>query len=379
MRVLHTPTAVGNNPPTLARAERALGLDSKAIELARNVYGYICDETVWGPRDGVLGREIKRWKAFHRALRAFDVIHFNFGRTILTWSGISELTSGRLHPLERLAMPIARRFDLLDLPLLKRAGKVVAVTFQGDDARQADYCRAHFAISTVASVEAGYYSPATDERKRRRIARFDRHADLIYALNPDLLHVLPKRARFLPYANIDIRAWQPPAARTLPERPVVLHAPSHRGVKGTGHVVAAVERLKAESVPFEFRLVEGLTHAEARKLYEHADLAVDQLLAGWYGGFAVEMMALGVPVVAYLREGDLGFLPEAMRRDLPVVGATPETIYSVLKSLLTERRGELGGLGRRSRAYVESWHDPLRVAATLKADYEAAAQGRMRA
>lgn len=378
MRVLHAPTAVGGNAPSLARAERALGLDSKSIELAPNAYGYACDETIWGPGDGVFGRELKRWVLFRRALHEFDVIHFNFGRTILTWSGVSESTA-RLHPLERLALPVARQFDLIDLPLLKRAGKVIAVTFQGDDARQADYCRAYFALSTVTGVEAGYYSPATDERKRRRIARFDRYADLLYALNPDLLHVLPKRARFLPYANIDIRAWQPPAARALPERPIVLHAPSHRGVKGTVHVVAAIDRLKAEGVPFEFRLVEGLTHAEARKLYERADLAVDQLLAGWYGGFAVEMMALGVPVVAYLREGDLGFLPEAMRRELPVVSATPETVYGVLKALLTERRDALSDLGRRSRAYVETWHDPLRVAATLKADYEAAAQGKMRA
>jgi hypothetical protein len=156
----------------------------------------------------------------------------------------------------------------------------------------------------------------------------------------------------------------------------VLHAPSHRGVKGTEHIVRAAERLQAEGVPFEFRLVEGLTHAEARRLYERADLAVDQVLAGWYGGFAVEMMAFGVPVVAYLREGDLAFLPEAMRRDLPVVSATPGTVYAVLKSLLTARRGELADLGRRSRAYVETWHDPLRVAATLKADYETAARGK---
>jgi hypothetical protein len=29
-------------------------------------------------------------------------------------------------------------------------------------------------------------------------------------------------------------------------------------------------------------------------------------------------------------------------------------------------------IGRRGRAYVERWHDPRRIAAILKADYEAA-------
>lgn len=132
-------------------------------------------------------------------------------------------------------------------------------------------------------------------------------------------------------------------------------------------------------MPFEFRLVEGFTHAKARKFYQRADLAVDQPLACWYAGLAVKMMALGAPVVAYLPEGDLGFLLEVIQHDLPVVSATPTTIYDVLRLLLTERRDALGDLGCCSHAYVETWHDPLRVAATLKADYEAAAQGRMRA
>jgi len=375
LRVLHTPTAVGGNPPSLARAERALGLNSWAIEFAPNNFGYSCDETVCTRTDGRVTREAKRWSLLLRALREFDIVHFNFGSTILTWSGVSD-SPRPARPLVRLALSVVRRLDFADLPLLRCAGKVIAVTFQGDDARQGDYCRAHFAISTVDAVEPGYYSTATDERKRRRIAWFDRYSDLIYALTPDLLHVLPARARFLPYANVDLAAWRRTAPRETPARPVVMHAPSHRGVKGTTHVLSAVERLKAEGVPFEFRLVEGLSHAEARKAYEGADLAVDQLLAGWYGGFAVEMMALGVPVVAYLRDGDLGILPASMRRELPVVNATPATIYDVLKALLTSRRKELAGLGMRSRAYVESWHDPRRVAAMLKVDYEAAAQGK---
>jgi glycosyltransferase involved in cell wall biosynthesis len=97
---------------------------------------------------------------------------------------------------------------------------------------------------------------------------------------------------------------------------------------------------------------------------------VDQLLAGWYGGLAVEVMALGKPVVAYLRCEDLAFLPESMRAELPIVSAEPATIYAVLKRLLGEDAGQLARLGERSRAYVEHWHDPRSIAARLKADYE---------
>ena len=263
--------------------------------------------------------------------------------------------------------------DMCDLPLLKKAGCGIAVTFQGDDARKGDFCRANFKISPAHEVDSEYYTPASDDDKRRRIERFAKHADKIYALNPDLLHILPSKAEFLPYANVDLEDWSPPRGAEVqpPKRLRVLHAPTHRGAKGTRHVLNAVRRLQDEDkIDFEFTLVEGLPRAEARRLYEGADLLVDQLLCGWYGGLAVELMALGKPVICYLREGDLKFIPTAMREQLPMINATPETIYDVVKEWLTVRRESLPEVGRRSRAYVERWHDPLKIAARLKHDYE---------
>jgi glycosyltransferase involved in cell wall biosynthesis len=274
---------------------------------------------------------------------------------------------------ERFALAVSPYLELRDLRAFKRAGKVIAVTYQGDEARQGDFCRAHFDISIARVVAPGYYSPWSDARKRERIAKFARFADLIYALNPDLLHVLPRHARFLPYANVDPAEWNYVEPRPdLRHAPIIVHAPSHRGVKGTEHLLAALDRLKREGVRYELRLVEGMRNDEARSVYEHADLVVDQLLAGWYGGLAVEAMALGKPVVAYLRETDLRFLPDEMKRALPVVNAMPDTVHAVLRDLLTSRRGELAELGRRGRAYVERWHDPRRIAAGLIQDYRTA-------
>jgi hypothetical protein len=251
------------------------------------------------------------------------------------------------------------------------------MTYQGDDARQGDYCREHFPITHARAVGPHYYTPESDAIKRTDIARVARHADCIYALNPDLLHVLPGHAQFLPYASVDLSDWRVVPAATDPGRPLtVLHAPSHRGVKGTMHVLEAIERLRAEGVALELLLVEKMSHGQARRAYERADLLVDQLLAGWYGGLAVELMALGKPVVCYLREGDLGHLPPDMRADLPIIQATPQTIYAVLKEWTTIRRGDLVALGHSSRAYVERWHDPLKIAARLKADYECALTNR---
>ena len=59
-----------------------------------------------------------------------------------------------------------------------------------------------------------------------------------------------------------------------------------------------------------------------------------------------------------------------MRGEIPIIRATTATIYDVLREWLTERRDELPEVGRRGRAYVERWHDPLQIAARMKGVYE---------
>lgn len=377
LRILHCPESVGGNPQGLARVERSLGLASKAVIYRPNYLRYATDEVLLPNGGGPLKLALKRWQLLLRALREFDIIHFNFGQSFMPSQVFADSVPGQA-PFKQWAYQLYTQLvELRDLPLLKKAGKGIVVTYQGDDARQGDYLRQHFAINIANEVEATYYSPRTDQHKRWRIAQFAAYADRIFALNPDLLHVLPAQAQFLPYAHIDLNEWQPVRAqRATPEVPVVVHAPSHRGVKGTRFVLEAVARLQTEGVAFEFILVEGLSNAEARQVYERADLLVDQLLAGWYGGLAVELMALGKPVICYLREEDLTFIPAPMRSALPLINATPATIYETLKLWLTERKGDLAGVGQRSRAYVQSWHNQQTIATRLKAEYEAIMQAK---
>lgn len=366
IRVLHFPSATGGHPPRLAAAERAVGLASWAITAQQNYLNYKTDEVLLGAQENRLKLELLRLPLLRRIRQEFDIVHFNSGQTLMPQRVLHpERYQSKWLALYQLYVQLV---ELRDLPLLKRMGKGIAVTFQGDDARQGDYCTAHFPITAVPEVEADYYSPTTDAHKRRRIAKIAQYADRIYALNPDLLHVLPPQAQFLPYANVDPREWQP-VVTPATDVPVVVHAPSHRGVKGTRFILEAVKQLEAEGILFKFILVEGLANAEAKKLYQQADLLIDQLLIGWYGGLAVELMALGKPVICYIREDDLKFIPSAMRADLPIINAKPGNIYAVLKEWLTTRRHALPELGRRSRAYVERWHDPLQLAGYLKEEY----------
>jgi glycosyltransferase involved in cell wall biosynthesis len=385
IRVLHCPAIVAGNAQHLARAERELGIESWAVAFVKSPFGYETDEVLWDAKDNAIMREIKRWRLLSRALKGFDIVHFNFGRSIMPyWVPTSGIR--RVKPLSirrwlhwRAYQGYAGLFELRDLPLLKFAGKGIVVTYQGDDARQGDFCRANFEINPESEVEAGYYSSKSDSHKRFFINKFAKYADRIYALNPDLLWVLPPHARFLPYSHIDLRDWRPVDNGNLgPKVPVILHVPSHRGVKGTKYILDVISRLKRGGVPLELRLVEGVSHGEARRIYESADLLIDQLVCGWYGGIAVELMALGKPVICYIREGDLKFIPEQMRKDLPIINAIPTTIHEVLKEWLTSRRHELPEIGRRGRAYVERWHDPLKIAAKLKSEYEAVMASKQR-
>lgn len=382
LRVLHCPTLVGSNPSQLARSERKLGLASWAVAFEQNYINDDCDEVLWRAGDGVAAREFKRWKLLYRALSSFDVVHFNFGRSILPESIDPEPgTASRLRGVLRRAYRLyGLLFTLRDLPLLKRAGKAIFVTYQGSDARQIDYCRRHFEIHFADEVPPGHFPAGADARKREEIGVFDRYANGIFSLNPDLLHVLPARAQFVPYASVDPGEWRPAGYRPgTRARPLLAHAPTNREIKGTRFLMDALGRLKSEGIDFELVLVENMPRAEARAIYERADLVVDQLLAGWYGGMAVEAMALGKPVVCYLRHDDLRFLPPGMRAELPILEATPGTVYETLRELLGPRRHTLAAAGANSRSYVERWHDPDAVAARMKDCYLAALPGASKA
>jgi glycosyltransferase involved in cell wall biosynthesis len=357
LRVLHCPTTCGGNPQHLARAERAVGLQSWAVAFGENAFQYEADEVI----ESRLLIELKRWNVLWRAMRRYDVIHFNMGRTIFPPLVTSKGSSSQQFPslLHDAYGVYARALGMKDLALLHRMEKGIFVTFQGGDARQ------------------GIFStPRSDIVKRKVIAAFDRYADGIFYLNPDLAQFLPPRARFLPYAHIDLQEWRPPASSRETGKPVLLHAPSDRAQKGTQYVLDAVETLRREGIDFEFSLVEGVPRQEARPLYERADILVEQFVAGWYGALAVEMMALGKPVVGHIDEHDLRVVPEGMRADLPIIRATGDSLADTLRQYLALPVKALAELGARCRAYVESWHDPIRIARQLRREYETAMEGK---
>lgn len=162
----------------------------------------------------------------------------------------------------------------------------------------------------------------------------------------------------------------------LPGKTIKLyHAVGHFDARGSGanglqtvkstHIyVPLVERLKQEGYDVELIFFKDVPNRIIRYYQAQADIFLEMLTYGWFGANAREAMMLGKPVVCFLRPEWL----ESARREiseyvdeLPIVSATPDTIYEVLKDLIEnpEKRSEIG---RRSRAFAEKWHASDRAA-----------------
>lgn len=327
-RILHLCLNTAGDPLGLSRGERALGFESDVLVYDRHPFGYPSDFDLALSGAGPVGRVRRRLAGLRLAIR-YDVLHFEYGHSLIHW-----LMRGRL---------------LTEIPVLRRMGKTILASFMGDDARPPEANPWGFDEPEYLEFQRRYQAP------RRELML--RNADRTFYVNPDLRRWLPG-AEFRPYASVDPRAIEP-APFPPSEEIVVVHAPSNRGIKGTEHVIEAVEVLRGDGVPVRLDLVEGVSHEEARSRYAGAHIAVDQLNIGWYGVFAVEMMALGRPVLCRITEGEPGDNP--FGEELPIVRSSPETVREDLRALCADaaRREELGAAGRR---FVEAHHDPRTVA-----------------
>lgn len=372
LRVVHVPTAVGGNPPILSRALKRLGLGSECCIISQNYLSYEVDKVIVPAGSGFVKCEFKRLLFIIECVWKYDVIHYNAGTTIATANAIQ--WPGKI--FSRLAL---KRFlyssyllglQYFEISLFSIFRKKLFITYQGDDARQGDYCLNNYAVSIATQVDGSYYSAKTDVFKRKNIAYLSKFCERVYALNPDLLNVLPSTTKFIPYSHVFFDEWKASYDGLLDDKPLkIVHAPTNRRVKGTDLIVDALSSLKEEGLSFELILVEGLSQAEARKCYEQADILIDQLFAGWYGGLAVELMALGKPVLVYLRDEDLHFIPEEMRSDLPFIRVTPSSVKDCLRDVITMPRNQLVDIAKKSRAYVEKWHCPEKIATMISQDY----------
>jgi hypothetical protein len=144
-----------------------------------------------------------------------------------------------------------------------------------------------------------------------------------------------------------------------------------RNLKGTGAVIAAIDRLRAEGVPVRLEFVTDLPNTEVRFIQAQADVIVDQLNYGRYGATAREGMMLGKPTVSCLIKDE----PTEKDRlqsieECPLVHANEDTVYDVLKKLLSDEALRRR-IGADSRAFAMKWHSADACAERFERVYDA--------
>lgn len=143
-----------------------------------------------------------------------------------------------------------------------------------------------------------------------------------------------------------------------------------RDEKGSGAVMAAVERLQREGMKVKLAFLTDTPSRLVRFTQVQADVVIDQLNYGRYGASGREGMMLGKPTICYMIPRQPAPCPPSRAlAECPLVSATEATVYEVLKALLLdpERRRRLG---EACRAYMLKWHSPDACAARYERAYD---------
>ncbi len=235
--------------------------------------------------------------------------------------------------------------DNADFPVLRTLGKEIVTIFCGDDVRHWSAYSQDYGRDLRDRVPVLDTIPL--EKQLRTLRRAEMMADAIFSRpNQHNLGVRPYHHFHLP---IDLRR----ITAHIPDRvvPVVVHAPSHEGGKGSDLVLSALATLEAAGIPFELRLLRGVSNDEVLEALSDADVAIDQVFIPGISRFGQEALASGCALASVIES------PYVEAPDVPPVWHIGEfNLVEPLRELLTNQALRRA-LAERGRPYVEAHYD----------------------
>lgn len=341
MKILHLPFNIASQISITVRALRALGEEARG--LARKIspiqdYSEI-ETMVWLGKPNPAGRLLRgiRWRLkMARAMAWADVIHWHWGST--TWKG-------------------------MDLRLAAWLRKPRLVEFWGDDLREPRIASRDNPFIARMYQQNPELACVRSQSTQRMFKRYGFECLIPGYELPDYLDASIFAGYYQTRACLMLEDYTPHYPDAHKQRPLLVHAPSNKSRKGTEAVVNAVNKL-ARTHRFEFRLIHNMPRNEALKTVAQCDLFLDQFTIGAEGLAAYEAMALGKPVVCFIKPSLLKRYPA----DCPIVVADQNSLEAILAPLLQQGRPR-HEIGRLSRAYIETHHEARLVAGELISIY----------
>ncbi|MFL0197097.1 glycosyltransferase family 1 protein [Clostridium sp. WILCCON 0269] len=331
LRVIHGTMEIANQMHTITEGLKKLGVDAKTLNYYPNYLGYKSDYSLnVNSFKDINEANIEAKKLASKMIAENDVFHFLFG-TSLT-------------------------LDYSDLPLLKELKKKVIMQYVGSDVRM--YSKA---IISNKYVKVKDMNEDNIKRKLELISRYVPDCLVDY----ELAEYVKDYHSNIHYtrAAIDLNKYKF-IGQTSNKKFKIVHAPTSPEIKGTRYILKAIEELK-EKYDFDFELVQGMSHEQATKTYEKADLIIDQILAGSHGLFAVESMAMGKPVICWISD----FMRERYPKELPIISANPDNIKEKMEYVI-QNKDMLKEIGIKGRVYVEKYHDMNKIATDMMEIYK---------
>lgn len=326
---------------------RELGVDATTVILTQTQWNFPTDINLNFSSNQFLSI-LQQTNQLRWFVRNFDIFHFVYSHSLLPY-------------------PIN-----FDVPILKLVKKKIVMHFVGSDIR----CNPDVLSGVMDKRDCNYcIRPCMVEKKIRRVKFWARNADMIMSGvdNSQILDHLavPYRLITLPF---DLHYWKRfESTMEVDDNlgPLIVHAPTRPGPKGTHILLDAIRRLKEDGYRVNVKIFQNEPNSIIREWLNIADIVFDQIGRGWHGTFAVEGMAMGKPVLGYIRDDyrqkyRRGF-PNAPR--LPIISVTSDNLYTEIKSLIDDL-SRCRRIERESRRYVERVHDQRKICEGLLKMYE---------
>lgn len=332
--------------PLLAKCDRLLGFRSESLVFDVYYTTNSFDINLKSLKDRVY-RRFPRWIArFHKTVLQLALIRYDIFHTFCD--------RGLLPPA------VGLQIEPAEMGAIRRHGRRLYAYTYGADVRTRQATLALGCYNLCAECpEPGRFCTCDDERGARNVEGVRRGATALISMGdmlayaPDALNIHYWPVETAKFAKTDVD-W--PSDRPLR----VGHAPNHGHFKGTRYLVGAIERLQARGYPIELVSVSGVANSEVIALFRSCDIVADQFIAGFHGYTALEGMALGKPVLCYLRNARAVIDPSTC----PIINCSPDTLEETLRRCL-DGDFDLTELGRRSRAYIEHYYSLEAVAIRL--------------